>query len=611
MFYGFQVKEKTGNYIPQRNIRTCRVNARFLWKISHNLWTFAVKRLGLPASCLAYIGHNHCSSGMKRRGFFVLIFAALVFSLSFTGPAERYFEIAKNLDIFATLFKEVNALYVDDVNPNVLVRTGIDAMLSSLDPYTNYIPEDEVEDYRTLNTGQYGGIGAVTRDFGKRTVVTMIMEGFAAQKGGLKIGDEIIKIDDVSLTEISREEAAHLMKGQVGTPLRLTVKRYGKKDSLELSFHREKIKVSNVPHFAMVASDIGYVQLSDFTPDAGKEVRNALLSLRDSGATSVILDLRGNPGGLLMEAVNVTNLFIPKGQKVVTTKGKIPENNLTYETLNPAVDAEMPMAVLINRGSASASEIVAGTIQDYDRGVILGEKSFGKGLVQVSRQLSYNSQLKVTTAKYYTPTGRCIQVLDYSHRRADGSVGAIPDSLKRAFKTVNGRTVFDGGGIDPDVEVPSDALLPLAAALQEQGHIFDYATEYVFNHPNAPDPNSFTLSDSEYQQFITWMKSRHYSYVSELDNQLTTFESEVKKERYYGELKNQLDQIQDKIKESKNNELLLHKDQIKMVLEEDIISRYFLEKGKVEAGMKYDNDVNKAIEILHNPQQYKKVLNQS
>jgi carboxyl-terminal processing protease len=347
----------------------------------------------------------------KRLLAFSLVLITLV-ALSFTKPAERYFEIAKNLDIFATLFKEVNALYVDDVNPNKLIRTGIDAMLNSLDPYTNYIPEDEVEDFRTVNTGQYGGIGAITREISNRTVVTMIMEGYGAQKGGLKIGDEIVKIDDIELSKLTREESGHLMKGQVGTSVTLTVKRKGVDQPLRIEFKREKIKVNNVPYYGMVGNDVAYIQLSDFTPDAAKEVKNALTTLREKGAKSVILDLRGNPGGLLIEAVNITNIFLPKGKLVVSTKGKIPENNLNYETLNTPVDTEIPVTVLINRGSASASEIVAGTLQDYDRGVVIGEKSYGKGLVQVSRPLSYNSQLKVTTAKYYTPTGRCIRIAE-------------------------------------------------------------------------------------------------------------------------------------------------------------------------------------------------------
>lgn len=546
---------------------------------------------------------------MKKRILYPLALLVILIGLSFTQPAERYFEIAKNLDIFATLFKEVNALYVDEVNPNTLVRTGIDAMLASLDPYTNYIPEDEVEDYRTVNTGQYGGIGAVTREIGNRTVVTMLMEGYGAQKGGLKIGDEVLKIDDHELSKLSREQSSQLMKGQVGTPVSLTVKRMGADQPIRLEFKREKIKVNNVPYFGMVGKDVAYIHLSDFTPDAAKEVRNALVNLKEQGAKGVILDLRGNPGGLLIEAVNITNLFLPKGKMVVSTKGKIPENNLSYETLNNPTDTEIPVTVLINRGSASASEIVAGTLQDYDRGVVLGEKSYGKGLVQVSRPLSYNSQLKVTTAKYYTPTGRCIQVLDYGHRRDDGSVGSIPDSLKRAFKTTNGRMVYDGGGIEPDIKVQPLEAHPLTQVLFEKGFIFDYATKYVYQRPQPADARDFNLSDDEYQQFVAWMKDKNYTYKSYLEYGLQQFTEEAKKEKYYSELKNQIDQIQNRIVESKKNELTLYKDQIKMLLEEEIVSRYFLEKGGIETGFKYDQEVKKAIDILHNPVQYKKVLN--
>jgi carboxyl-terminal processing protease len=547
---------------------------------------------------------------MKKRILYPLAAVIILTALSFTRPAERYFEIAKNLDIFATLFKEVNALYVDDVNPNTLVRTGIDAMLASLDPYTNYIPEDEVEDFRTVNTGQYGGIGAVTREIGNRTVVTMIMEGYGAQKGGLKIGDEVLKINDLELAKLSREQSNQLMKGQVGTAVSLTVKRYGTDQPIRLEFKREKIKVNNVPYYGMVGKDIAYIHLSDFTPDAGKEVKIALLALKEKGAQGVILDLRGNPGGLLIEAVNITNLFIPKGKLVVSTKGKIPENNLSYETLNAPADADIPVAVLINRGSASASEIVAGTLQDYDRAVVVGEKSYGKGLVQVSRPLSYNSQLKVTTAKYYTPTGRCIQVLDYAHRRDDGSVGSIPDSLKKSFKTTNGRTVFDGGGIDPDVKVQAIEAHALTQVLFEKGYIFDFATQYVHQHPQAVDPRNFSLSDNEYQQFITWMKDKNYIYKSYLEFGLQQVTEQAKKEKYYNDLKIQLDQINAKISESKKNELTLYKDQIKMLIEEEIVSRYFLEKGGIETGFKYDEEVKKAVEVLHNNPQYKKVLNQ-
>jgi carboxyl-terminal processing protease len=546
---------------------------------------------------------------MKKRIYIPLLLLVSIVALSFTRPAERYFEIAKNLDIFATLFKEVNALYVDEVNPNTLVRTGIDAMLTSLDPYTNYIPEDEVEDFRTINTGQYGGIGAITREIGKRTVVTMIMEGYGAQKGGLKIGDEVLKIDDLELAKMSREQSSQLMKGQVGTPVALTVKRVGVDKPLRLEFKREKIKVSNVPYSGMIGKDVAYIHLSDFTPDAGKEVKNALIALKDQGAKSVILDLRGNPGGLLIEAVNICNLFIPKGKLVVSTKGKIPENNLNYESLNNPTDTEIPVTVLINRGSASASEIVAGTLQDYDRAIVVGEKSYGKGLVQVSRPLSYNSQLKVTTAKYYTPTGRCIQVLDYGHRRDDGSVGSLPDSLKRPFKTSTGRTVYDGGGIEPDIKVTAEEAHPLTQVLFEKGFLFDYASHYVTAKTQPVDARNFSLTDDEYQQFVSWMKDKDYAYKTYLEYGVQQLSDEAKKEKYYSEIKVQLDQIQKRIEDSKKNELVLHKDQIRMLLEEEIVSRYHLEKGGIETGFKYDQDIRKASEVLHNVPQYRKLLN--
>ena len=546
---------------------------------------------------------------MKKKIALVLFPFIVLGLLSFTPPAERYFEIAKNLDIFASLFKEVNALYVDEINPNKLIRTGIDAMLNSLDPYTNYIAEDEVEDYRTLNTGQYGGIGAVTREIGNRTVVTLLYEGYPAFKNGLKIGDEILKMDEVDLSKITQEEANHLMRGQVGTSVVLTIKRIGVEQPIKLEFKREKIKISNVPYFGMVSSNVGFVQLTDFTPEAGKEVKNAVVTLKEKGATSIILDLRGNPGGLLFEAVNICNIFIPKGKKVVTTKGKVEDSNIHYETLNNPVDLDIPVAVLINRGSASASEIVAGTLQDYDRAVVIGEKSYGKGLVQLSRPLSYNSQIKITTAKYYTPTGRCIQVLDYSHRREDGSVESIPDSLKKEFKTSKGRTVFDGGGIDPDLIVKSSEPAAITQTLYVTGYLFDYATIYTSKHPTLPPATEFSLTDQEYQEFVNWMKNKPYNYRSELEKRLALFTNEAKKERYYTDLKIQLDQISIKLAESRKNDLITFKDQIKLLLEEDIASRYYLEKGAVEVAFKYDEDVKKSIEVLNNSTQYKKILN--
>lgn len=524
------------------------------------------------------------------------------------SPADRYFEIAKNIDIFASLFKEVNKLYVDDISPTKIAHTGIDQMLNSLDPYTNYISEDQVEDYRTQNTGQYGGIGALTRVFNKKTMVTMVYADYPAYKNGLRIGDEVIKMDGIELSKLSLEEANHLMRGQVGTPVKLSIKRYGQDQPFDLEFKREKIKINNVPYSGMLADDVGYIQLTEFTPDAGKEVKAALVDLKEKGAKNIILDLRGNPGGLLFEAVNICNLFVPKGKKIVDTKGKLAEHNVTYETLNNPVDTDIPVVVLINRGSASASEIVAGTLQDYDRAVIVGERSFGKGLVQLSRPLPYHAQVKITTAKYYTPTGRCIQVLDYTHRREDGSAGSVPDSLKKEFKTSKGRKVYDGGGIDPDVKLPAQEASSITQALHVSGLIFDYATQYAFSHSTIQDPKTFALTDKEYDIFVQWMKDKNYTYHTALQSELTALEEEAKREKYFDQLKPSIETLQAKLKESRKNDLMNFKDQIKTLLEEEIAARYYLEKGAVEARFKYDLEIKKAVDIFHDQSFYKKIL---
>jgi len=543
----------------------------------------------------------------KKIAGICLVIVSLVL-LSFTPPAERYFEIAKNLDIFASLFKEVNALYVDDINPNKTIRTGIDAMLNSLDPYTNFISEDEVEDYRTLNTGQYGGIGAVTRQINNRTVVTMVYENYPAFKNGLRIGDEVLKMDDIELARLTVEEANHLMRGQVGTPVKLTVKRMGQNNPIEIQFQREKIKISNVPYFGMLADDMGYVQLTEFTPEAGKEVKNAVVSLKEKGAKYIIIDLRGNPGGLLLEAVNICNLFIPKGKKVVDTKGKLEDSNITYQTLNNPIDLDIPVAVIINRGSASASEIVAGTLQDYDRAVVLGERSYGKGLVQVGRPLSYNSQVKITTAKYYTPTGRCIQVLDYSQRREDGSVASIPDSVKKEFRTSRGRKVYDGGGIDPDIKLEAEQAAVITQVIHAKGFLFDYATQYAFNHATLGEAKTFSLTDAEYADFVAWMKNKTYTVQSPIEFELNELTEEAKREKIYEDLKPQLDQIKTRLAETRKNELMHYKDQIKHVLEREIVSRYYYEKGAVETSFRHDQEVKAAMNVLRNQAEYKNIL---
>ncbi len=543
-----------------------------------------------------------------RKRYWILLMAAGLTIFAFTPPADRYFEIAKNMEIFASLFRATNDLYVDEVSPNKLMHDGIDAMLNSLDPYTNYFSEDQVEDFRIINTGEYGGIGALTRTFNKRTVISMVYENYPAYKNGLRVGDEVIRINDIELAKLTVEEAGQLMKGQANTPVRLTVRRIGTDNLIDLEFRREKIKISSVPYAGMLGNDIGMIRLAEFTTDASKEVKSALVTLKEKGARYVILDLRGNPGGLLNEAVGICNLFLPKGKKVVDMKGKIEEFNQTFETKLAPLDPDIPVAVLISRSSASASEIVAGTLQDYDRAVIIGEKSFGKGLVQESKPLPYNAMIKYTKAKYYTASGRCIQVLDYSHRRADGSAGPVPDSLKKAFKTKNGRTVFDGGGIDPDIQVEARDVASIATALFVNGFIFDFASQYAYRHKTITEPKLFSLTDAEYAEFVHWMKDKRLNYASELDTQLQELEEMAKKEKYLNDLKPTLEMLRQRVRDNRKQDLMLFKDQIKKLLEEEIAARYYLERGMVEVGFRYDDEIKKATEILQNTALYRQTL---
>ncbi|HEV8515796.1 MAG TPA: S41 family peptidase [Cyclobacteriaceae bacterium] len=544
---------------------------------------------------------------MRKKIIIVSVSLLAVVLFSFTPPADRFFELAKNLEIFSSLFREVNSLYVDELNPNVMARHGIDAMLNSLDPYTNYIPEDEVEDYRTLNTGQYGGIGASTITIGNRTLVNMVFENYPAYKNGLKIGDEIVKLNGIELSKIPAEESGRLMKGQIGSSVKVSVKRYGHEELIELEFKREKIKINSVPYFGMIPSqDIGLVQLTEFTTECGKELKKGIQSLKEQGAKKIILDIRGNPGGHLNEAVDICNFFIPKGKLVVATKGKSEQRD--YETQNTPLDENIPLVILINRGSASASEIVAGTLQDYDRAVIVGERSYGKGLVQMGKPFIYNSYVKITTAKYYTPSGRCIQVLDYSHRRADGSVASVPDSVKKEFKTTSGRQVFDGGGIEPDITLASNDQPSIATALSRQGFIFDYATIYATKHSSIAPAKNFSLSAAEYQEFVTWMADKKLDYRTSVEKELKELEELATREQYLPTIKEPLAKVNQKLSEIHQTDFTMFKDQIKTLLEHEIVSRYYFEKGAAEFTLNNDDDVKKAVGILNDSESYKKIL---
>lgn len=521
---------------------------------------------------------------------------------------DRFFEIARNLDIYATLFKELNLYYVDEVNPNRMVKTSIDAMLKALDPYTNFFAEDEIEDYMTMTTGRYNGIGALIGQRQGKSIVLMVYDGTPAEKSGLQIGDEVVKIDGVDIKARKEADPGKLLKGQNNTAVKLTVRRYGQKDPVELSVIRDVVKMTNVPYYGMVSDEVGYIDLKDFTATASREVRQAYQELKGKGMKKLIIDVRENPGGLLNMAIDISNIFIPKDSEVVTTKGKVTEWNKTYTALNPPLDLEMPIAVLTNNHSASAAEIVAGVIQDYDRGVLVGQRTYGKGLVQTTRELSFNTKLKITTAKYYIPSGRCIQAIDYSHRNADGSVGKIPDSLKTAFKTKAGRVVYDGGGVLPDVVVEAQTPTPIALSLTNKGLIFDYAVKYRHEHASIKPAREFRLTDAEYAEFAKWLGDKEYDYTTQVEKDLGTLEASAKKEKYFDQIQDQLKSLKTKMSHSKDADLNTFKTELKTLLEQEIAGHYYLQKGIKEASFATDPEMKAALDLFKDMGRYGTIL---
>jgi len=526
--------------------------------------------------------------------------------LAFTQPAETYFDIAKNLEMFTTLFREINAFYVDEVDPKSLIQTGIHGMLESLDPYTTFIPEEDMEAFSIQTTGQYAGIGALISTINNKNIVTHPYENFPAHRAGIRVGDEIISVDGKSVRGKSTRETSLMLKGSPRSEVTLGINRQGKEFTYKLT--REQIKINNVTYSGMVDPQIGYIRLEEFTPGASKEVEAAMASLKKQGATRLILDVRDNPGGLLYEAVNIVNLFVPKGKEVVATRGKMREWNKSYSTLNPPVDLEIPLVVLIDQGSASASEIVAGALQDYDRAVLVGQKTFGKGLVQTTRQLPYQAQLKVTTAKYYIPSGRCIQAVDYTHRKLDGSVQRFADSVKSAFKTKNGRTVYDGGGLDPDQIIVRDPYGTVLIQLAQSGLIFEYATVYCHQHPNLGSWVNFKLTDEEYQQFDSWLKEKKFVYATDLEKQMTELLEQAKRSRQQEALQNNLQSLKGKIAESHTGYMVRFRDEIQPLLEEEIGFHAALHRGRAEASFDHDKELLEARRILTADAPYQQFL---
>lgn len=545
--------------------------------------------------------------GNKTLAVSILSLILFVTTVSFT---QDYFEVSKNLEIFNSIFKELNSSYVDGIKPGQTIKTGIDAMLNSLDPYTVYYAENDIEEYRYLTTGEYGGIGTEVYDIDNKIIVKEPLEGFAAFKAGLRAGDQIVGVNDVNVEGKQSDEIRSLLRGQGGTSVKLKIIKAGETTKTEITFNREDIKPKVVPFSGMVPNtNVGYIKFVGFTTETcSNDVKKAFLTLKEQGAKSLVLDLRGNLGGFMREAINLVNFFIDKGHEVVFTKGKTEDWNKSYLSVNPPIDTQIPLVVLVDEMSASASEIVCGALQDLDRAVVVGKRTFGKGLVQETRNLAYNAKIKLTVAKYYIPSGRCVQALDYSHKDEDGRVEKVPDSLINAFKTKGGRIVYDGAGIMPDVTTGNLTYTPLMIALNNQFAIFNYATKYFLKNKTIKPASEFQLSDDEYNDFLAYLNSINFDYKSKSELELEEVRRDANRENYYTNVKSEFENLVAKIRLSKKDDLQKQKTDIKRALEEEIVSRYYFQTGRIEYTLKNDLDLRKAVELLNDSDKYKQIL---
>ncbi len=545
--------------------------------------------------------------GRFKKAIIGLSLALILFvGLAYTPD---YFEISKNLDIFNAIYRELNMSYVDDTKPGQLVKTGIDAMLNSLDPYTVYYTENDIEDYRFMTTGEYGGIGATVLDVNGKIMITDPFEGFSAFKAGIRAGDQIVGVNGNNVEGKKTDDISNLLKGAAGTPITLKIIKAGQKEASIISLNREEIKTKAVPYFGMLPNNqTGYIKLISFTENCGNFVKEALTDLKAKGAKSLVLDLRGNLGGLLHEAVNIVNFFTDKGQEIVYTKGKTSEWNKPYFSVYTPIDTEIPLIVLVDENSASASEIVSGALQDLDRAVIVGKRTFGKGLVQQTKQLIYNAQIKVTVAKYYIPSGRCVQALDYSNKNEEGRVNKVPDSLITAFKTKGGRIVYDGAGVMPDITTKEQEYEEVLLSLISKFHIFNYATQYYLKHNQISSVRNFHLTDSEYGEFVTYLKDKEYDYKSSAEMELSSFKKELEVEKDFDRIKLEYDALLNKIKDNKKDDLDRNKTEIKKYLEEEIVSRYYYQKGRIEFSLENDDDIKKCETIFADGALVKSIL---
>ncbi|MBI9034923.1 MAG: S41 family peptidase [Bacteroidales bacterium] len=541
--------------------------------------------------------------------FTCLLSVFLVPGLNKKVQAQKAFEVSKNLEIFTTLYKEINTYYVDEIQPSDLMETGIESMLKTLDPYTVFIPESKIEDVRVMTTGKYGGIGALIQRREDYVIISEPYEDSPSDKAGLKAGDKILAIDGKSMKGLSSSDVSELLKGEAGTSFLMEVEHYGNGKADQITITRENIQIPDIPFYEVLENQVGYIKLTGFTQQAGVKFKKAFNELRAKAQLNgLIIDLRDNGGGLLNEAVDIVNLFVPKGELIVNTKGRLADRSKSYHTRLDPTDTELPIVVLVNSQSASASEILSGSVQDLDRGLIVGHRTYGKGLVQNVLPLSYNSQLKVTVAKYYIPSGRCIQAIDYSHKDENGHFGIIPDSLISEFTTKNGRKVYDGGGVQPDVITELPEIGEVTINLFGKNMFFDFANEFYLKNEKIDPAANFEISDQVYDEFVEFLKKREFTYATLTERKLEELQKVAEDEKYKEKLESLLIELEKEISSCKTNDLEMYKDQIKEILKAEIVTRYYYQKGRVETMLKNDPEVAKAIELIGNKVQYKTLL---
>ena len=544
----------------------------------------------------------------RRNGIIVAIVLITVAFFSFKSGDDRNFQIAKNLDIFNSIVKELDMFYVDTIDPNKTIREGIDNMLYSLDPYTVYYPENDQDELEMMVKGSYGGIGSLIRynPKSKYTVIAEPYEGMPAAESGLKAGDLLLEIDGKDLK--GNSDVSTLLRGQVGTSFKLKVQRPGVKEPLEFNIVRRSIQMPTIPYYGVMDGQVGYINLSSFSGNPSKDFKKAFLDLKKQGITSLVIDLRNNGGGLLDQAVEIVNMFAPRGKTIVTTKGKIKQASNTYKTLREPLDTDIPIAVLVNSGTASSSEILSGSLQDLDRAVIVGNRTYGKGLVQVPRSLPYGGNLKITTSKYYIPSGRCVQAIDYAHRNEDGSVARIPDSLTTVFHTAAGREVRDGGGVSPDIEVKQERLPNILFYLVRDNLIFDYATDYCLKHPAIASAKEFELTDADYEEFKNKVKGADFKYDQQSEKILNTLKEAAEFEGYMKDASDEFKALENKLKHNLDRDLDYFSKDIKKMIAEEIIKRYYYQEGAIIQQLKDDKDLDEAVKVLTNPERYQQIL---